>query len=60
MLFAGFVFLVSCSCMLTMNGYILCGVYSHVVFMNSLQMHRNVGNDSQILGSLTVPVIEDY
>lgn len=28
--------------------------------MKSLQMHRNVGSDSQILGSLTVAVIEGY
>lgn len=34
-----------------MNRYILCDVYSHVVFTNSLQMHRNVGYDSPISGS---------
>lgn len=39
---------------------ILHDVYSHVVFMNSLQMHRNIGNDSQILASLTVAVVEGY
>lgn len=43
-----------------MNQYILCEVYSHVVFMNSLQMHGNVGSDSPILDSLTVAVTEDY
>lgn len=38
----------------------LSDVYAHVVFVNSLQMHRNVGNDSQIWGSLPAAVTEDY